>query len=154
MTTRKKQTMQTNIHTYWTRDIDLASALGALGFKLRKNDPVVRVIREGGKHTDTFYLSDECEGDFGRLSARKVFKAWAGEDEQAIAKFKGAHPEAYQVIEYMRALTKNRAMLVQCIKTDVRPMVHHKVGTKDCYMPLDASPELRAKMQTMIEEEA
>lgn len=146
--------MQTRVNTYYTRDIDFASALGALGFKLRKNDPVVRVIREGGKHGDTFYLGDECDGDYGRLSAREVFKAWSGEDEQAVAKFKAKHPEAYRVIEYMRALLKNRAMLIECIKTNVVPMVHHKVGEKDCFMPLDASPELRQKMQTMIEEEA
>lgn len=177
--------MKTNIQSYWTRNIAFASLLGALCFKLRKNDPVVRVIRKDGKHDDTFYLVPGA-GDFGTLSPREVFKVWAGEDEKAIAKFKDAHSDCLTIIcyvkralsdfraipllellreaesesnysqikEYILAALKNREMLIECIKTNVKPMVHHMVGEKDCFMPLDASPELRAKMQTMIEEEA
>jgi hypothetical protein len=145
--------MNGKIATYWTRDLNLASVLVSLGFKLRKKDPIVRVIHENGNHSDTFYFQHEADTeDFGRLSGREVFKAWAGEDSQAIAKFKAKHPAAYQVIEYMGAAAENRARLIDCIKTDVKPMVCHEVDGHKCFMPLDASPELKARMQAMIEE--
>jgi len=124
------------VKSYYTRDLNFAALLVTLGFKLRKEDPVIRVISEGGRHNDTFYFVPEADTeDFGRLSAQAVFKAWMGDDDKKAA-FKAKHPQAYQVIEYMGAL---------CL--------HHKVDGHDCYLPLDCSDELRAKMQTMIEEQ-
>jgi len=145
--------MRTSVKSYYTRDLNFAALLVTLGFKLRKEDPVVRVISEGGRHNDTFYFLPEADTeDFGRLSAQSVFKAWMGDDDQKAA-FKAKHPEAYQAIEYMGALCLNRKSILECIKANVRPMVHHKVDGHDCYLPLDCSDELRAKMQTMIEDQ-
>jgi hypothetical protein len=146
--------MRTSVNTYYTRDLNFAALLVTLGFKLRRDDPIVRVISENGKPTDTFYFLPETESeDFGRLDTRSVFKAWMGDDRQK-ADFQSKNPEAYQAIEYMGVLCQNRKAILDCIKANVKPMVHHKVNGQDCYLPLDCSAELRAKMKTMIEEQS
>lgn len=129
---------------FWTTNIEIAACLFALGFKLRNGNPITRVI-DGGKQTDTFWFNNECGvGDFGTVTAKMVLDIWKGEN-------KADAPEGLaRVIEYIRTAADNRRLMLAAIKQHVNPLVIHHVDGRDVFLPLNASPELQAKMKRMI----
>ena len=139
--------MSQRIDYLWTTDIDLASVLVSLHFKMRSREPVTRIYRAGGKQQDTFYFNQTANNpDFGEIQAKDVVKVWKGEDVENKA--------LQSHVDYMRTAFKNRPLLIDCIKTNVKPMMHTVVDGRDVFLPLDASPELQRKMKRMIEETA
>ena len=134
-------------HAY-TNSIDLASALIALGFKPRAQEPVSRVIRPNGTTSDTFFFDTQARSDFGELSAMEVIKEWG----ELSVKFKAAQPAAAQVIEYMRAAALNRRELLDAVKSRVTPTVMHNVGGRVLLVPLNATTETLSAVQKMVKE--
>lgn len=136
--------MSQKFETLWTTDIELASVLVALHFKLRSSEPITRIYKDG-KQTDTFYFTRTAKNpDFGDITVKQVINAWKGEDID--------NKPLQSHVEYMRSAFKNRVLMIDCIKTNVKPMIHSKASGWDVFLPLDASPELRRKMQRMIED--
>lgn len=134
-----------------TTSLDFASILVSLGFKLSPKTPMTRILSEDGKHQDTFYFHSHCDtDDFGQLEAREVWKVFQSQETDMQRK----NPEAYQAIEYASTSMRNRTLLIGVMKEKVRPIVKTKVGEFECFMPLDASDELKAKMQHLISEVA
>ena len=132
------------VASFWTTNIEIAACLFSLGFKLRAENPITRTI-DGGRHSDTFWFQNVCaESDFGPINAKLVFELWKNETEIP------APDGLAEVIDYMRAASENRRLMMAAIKTHVDPLVVHRIDGRDVYLPLSASPELQAKMRRMI----
>lgn len=138
--------MSQRFENFWTTDIDIASMLVALDFKMRSNQPITRVYRDG-KQQDTFYFNRKAvNADFGEITTREAVSAWKGEDIENKA--------LQSHVDYMSCAFKNRPLMIDCIKTNIQAMIMTNVDGRDVFLPLDASDELKRKMKRMIEETA
>lgn len=137
-----------NVGHFWTTNIEVAACLFGLGFKLRRENPITRII-DGNRQTDTFWFNEDCaNGDFGPVSAKLILEIWKGENNSPA-------PEGLaRVIDYIRTAAENRRLMLAAIKQHVNPLVVHHIDGRDVFLPLDASPELQAKMKRMIAETA
>jgi hypothetical protein len=135
---------------FYTTHADLAAVLSALNFKMRTQEPITRVVSSDGKSTTTFYFEDRAENeDFGTIDARDCVACFRGEPTERI---KAECPALASHIDYMATAFRNRALMIEAIKTNVKALGAHQIGEKTMFLPLDASPELEAKMRKMIAE--
>jgi hypothetical protein len=131
----------------YTNSIEIAAALVALGFPLREQEPVTRLIRADKSTSDTFYfLTTATSEDFGELSAMEVIREW----RRPGVEFKQHHPAAAQVIDYMRAASENRREMLAAVKSHVIPRVAHEVNGRVLFLPLNASPDTIAAARKMV----
>lgn len=133
-----------------TTNADLAACLAALNFKMRTQEPITRVVSADGKQTTTFYFEERAANeDFGIIEAREAVACFKGEPTEET---RATRPALVTHIDYMATAFKNRALMIEAIKTNVKAMGAHKVGDYTMFLPLDASPALEAKMRKLIAE--
>ena len=123
--------------------------LCALHFQLRHESPITRVIHaENGRSRDTFwFLPEATSPDFGALTAKQCYQAYMG-----CGQLEAKNPEAYAVIEYMRAALANRVEILSAMKkhVDNSAIIATQIGNKTFFMPANPSPELEARMRRMV----
>src|SRR5690625_5023788 len=140
-----KQKLHANVVSI--RNLDLASTLLSLHFKLRPEEPITLLIDENQRKTFTAHFLPETVHDvFGPLSAKTVLAILAG-DPDARAKTRA---DLVELLDHMRAKEQNRNTLLDIIKPKeqggrglVTPRAIFKVGDWQASLPIDASPDLR-----------
>ena len=145
-------------NTFQTSSVHVAGMLWALGFRLRKDAPVIRIIDVDTKqHTDQFHFNPTAETKWGKASAFDCFKIWRFGAESVEGK--NIPPMIIEIIEHISAAQKNRPTMIAVVKAKVEEglvsqytrQVLEDHDNAVVLMPLDASDDLKRKMRNMIE---
>lgn len=121
-------------YTY-TQNIKAAAALTTLGFKHKESSPCVRVHREDGKETSSFWFEEH--GPNG-LRASKVIH-WMTKGHAELEESDPEHP-----VNYIRAGFVNRETWIDVHKSTPRVLELKRNG-KILYLSENADDETRRK---------
>lgn len=147
------------LNTFQTSSVHVAGMLWAIGFRLRKEAPVIRIIDLDTKESfDQFHFTPTAETKWGKISAVDAFKVWrGGVDLKEKAKLPA---ELVEIIEHIAAAQQNRTLMIAAVKKKIEEgqisqYTRQKVEGNEnavAIMPLNASEELYRKMEHMMEE--
>jgi len=113
--------------SFWgTTNLKVAAAVAAFGAKLRKVDPVTRMVREDGSQQVTFWFDADGAGSEAR---KEMEKNWAEMESSP------EHP-----IRYIRAALENRETLLGLVKK-AEPIQIIQRGEQTLIVPLNAPAE-------------
>ena len=113
--------------SFWgTTNIKVAAAVAAFGARLRKQDPITRVVKEDGSQQVTFWFEADGAGGFERKEMEKNWNEMTSDPE---------HP-----ISYIRAALENRETLLGLVKR-AEPIQIIQRGEQTLIVPLNAPSE-------------
>lgn len=113
--------------SFWgTTNIKVAAAVAAFGCKLRKENPVTRMVREDGSQQVTFWF--EADG-IGLMERKEMEASWADMASDP------EHP-----IRYIRAALENRETLLGLVKR-AEPIQVIQRGGQTLIVPINAPSE-------------
>ena len=110
---------------YYTRDVKLAAALTALGFKPRNPNPMERIVKNGEPFCMIYFENDPGISDY--------MKAWSSPTD-TFDESKAGHPlnDSNHHFWYMRAALRNRDRLVDASKKSL--LIHIKEAKGKIYI--------------------
>ncbi len=126
-------------YTY-TQNIKAAAALTTLGFKHKESSPCVRVHREDGKETSSFWFE---ENGPNILRASKVI-FWMTKGHAELEESDPEHP-----VNYIRAGFANRETWIDVHKSTPRVLELKRNG-KILYLSENADEETRRKFSKLF----
>lgn len=113
--------------SFWgTTNIKVAAAVAAFGCRLRKENPVTRMVREDGSQQVTFWFEADGIGAAERKEMEATWSDMASDSE---------HP-----IRYVRAALENRETLLGLVKR-AEPIQVIQRGGQTLIVPLNAPSE-------------
>lgn len=113
--------------SFWgTTNIKVAAAVAAFGCKLRKENPVTRMVREDGSQQVTFWFEADGIGAAERKEMEATWLDMASDPE---------HP-----IRYVRAALENRETLLGLVKR-AEPIQVIQRGGQTLIVPVNAPSE-------------
>lgn len=113
--------------SFWgTTNIKVAAAVAAFGCKLRKENPVTRMVREDGNQQVTFWFEADGIGSMERKEMEASWVDMASDPE---------HP-----IRYIRAALENRETLLGLVKR-AEPIQVIQRGGQTLIVPINAPSE-------------
>jgi hypothetical protein len=121
-------------YTY-TQNIKAAAALTTLGFKHKESSPCVRVHREDGKETSSFWFEEH--GPNGLRASKVIF--WMTKGHAELEESDPEHP-----VNYIRAGFVNRETWIDVHKSTPRVLELKRNG-KILYLSENADDETRRK---------
>ena len=128
--------------------------LVTLHFRLRPEEPITVMLRDGENERVTFYFEEQTIHDvFGEINARDVLGIYEGDE----ATRERSNPMLVETIDHMRVKDQNRNLLLDIVKPKsaggrglVRPWVSTRVGGYECLLPAGASEDLKRRVENMI----
>jgi len=121
-------------YTY-TQNIKAAAALTTLGFKHKESSPCVRVHREDGKETSSFWFEEN--GPNGLRASKVIY--WMTKGHAELEESDAEHP-----VNYIRAGFVNRETWIDVHKSTPRVLELKRNG-KILYLSENADEETRRK---------
>ena len=113
--------------SFWgTTNLKVAAAVAAFGARLRKENPVTRMVREDGSQQVTFWFDADGAGANERAEMEKNWSEMESDPE---------HP-----IRYIRAALENRETLLGLVKR-AEPIQIIQRGEQTLIVPLNAPSE-------------
>jgi hypothetical protein len=126
-------------YTY-TQNIKAAAALTTLGFKHKESSPCVRVHREDGKETSSFWFEEN--GPNGLRASKVIF--WMTKGHAELEESDAEHP-----VNYIRAGFVNRETWIDVHKSTPRVLELKRNG-KILYLSENADEETRRKFSKLF----
>ena len=126
-------------YTY-TQNIKAAAALTTLGFKHKESSPCVRVHREDGKETSSFWFEEN--GPNGLRASKVIF--WMTKGHAELEESEPEHP-----VNYIRAGFVNRETWIDVHKSTPRVLELKRNG-KILYLSENADEETRRKFSKLF----
>lgn len=126
-------------YTY-TQNIKAAAALTTLGFKHKESSPCVRVHREDGKETSSFWFEEH--GPNGLRASRVIY--WMTKGHAELEESDPEHP-----VNYIRAGFVNRETWIDVHKSTPRVLELKRNG-KILYLSENADEETRRKFSKLF----
>jgi hypothetical protein len=126
-------------YTY-TQNIKAAAALTTLGFKHKESSPCVRVHREDGKETSSFWFEEN--GPNGLRASKVIF--WMTKGHAELEESDPEHP-----VNYIRAGFVNRETWIDVHKSTPRVLELKRNG-KILYLSENADEETRRKFSKLF----
>jgi hypothetical protein len=126
-------------YTY-TQNIKAAAALTTLGFKHKESSPCVRVHREDGKETSSFWFEEH--GPNGLRASRVIH--WMTKGHAELEESDPEHP-----VNYIRAGFVNRETWIDVHKSTPRVLELKRNG-KILYLSENADEETRRKFSKLF----
>jgi hypothetical protein len=126
--------MEKTTYTY-TQNIKAAAALMTLGFKFKEASPCVRVHREDGKETSSYWFEEH--GPNGTRASKIIH--WMTRGATEIEESDPEHP-----VNYIRAAFANRETAIDLHKSTPRTLEIRRNG-KILYLSENADDETRRK---------
>jgi hypothetical protein len=126
-------------YTY-TQNIKAAAALTTLGFKHKESSPCVRVHREDGKETSSFWFEEH--GPNGLRASKVIF--WMTKGHAELEESDTEHP-----VNYIRAGFVNRETWIDVHKSTPRVLELKRNG-KILYLSENADEETRRKFSKLF----
>jgi hypothetical protein len=126
-------------YTY-TQNIKAAAALTTLGFKHKESSPCVRVHREDGKETSSFWFEEH--GPNGLRASRVIH--WMTKGHAELEDSDPEHP-----VNYIRAGFVNRETWIDVHKSTPRVLELKRNG-KILYLSENADEETRRKFSKLF----
>jgi hypothetical protein len=126
-------------YTY-TQNIKAAAALTTLGFKHKESSPCVRVHREDGKETSSFWFEEH--GPNGLRASKVIF--WMTKGHAELEESDPEHP-----VNYIRAGFVNRETWIDVHKSTPRVLELKRNG-KILYLSENADEETRRKFSKLF----
>jgi hypothetical protein len=126
-------------YTY-TQNIKAAAALTTLGFKHKESSPCVRVHREDGKETSSFWFEEH--GPNGLRASRVIH--WMTKGHAELEELDPEHP-----VNYIRAGFVNRETWIDVHKSTPRVLELKRNG-KILYLSENADEETRRKFSKLF----
>jgi hypothetical protein len=126
-------------YTY-TQNIKAAAALTTLGFKHKESSPCVRVHREDGKETSSFWFEEH--GPNGLRASRVIH--WMTKGHAELEESDPEHP-----VNYIRAGFVNRETWIDVHKSTPRVLELKRNG-KILYLSENADDETRRKFSKLF----
>jgi hypothetical protein len=126
-------------YTY-TQNIKAAAALTTLGFKHKESSPCVRVHREDGKETSSFWFEEN--GPNGLRASKIIF--WMTKGHAELEESDPEHP-----VNYIRAGFVNRETWIDVHKSTPRVLELKRNG-KILYLSENADEETRRKFSKLF----
>jgi hypothetical protein len=126
-------------YTY-TQNIKAAAALTTLGFKHKESSPCVRVHREDGKETSSFWFEEH--GPNGLRASKVIY--WMTKGHAELEESDPEHP-----VNYIRAGFVNRETWIDVHKSTPRVLELKRNG-KILYLSENADEETRRKFSKLF----
>jgi len=126
-------------YTY-TQNIKAAAALTTLGFKHKESSPCVRVHREDGKETSSFWFEEH--GPNGLRASKVIY--WMTKGHAELEESDPEHP-----VNYIRAGFVNRETWIDVHKSTPRVLELKRNG-KILYLSENADEETRRKFAKLF----
>jgi hypothetical protein len=126
-------------YTY-TQNIKAAAALTTLGFRHKESSPCVRVHREDGKETSSFWFEEH--GPNGLRASKVIF--WMTKGHAELEESDPEHP-----VNYIRAGFVNRETWIDVHKSTPRVLELKRNG-KILYLSENADEETRRKFSKLF----
>lgn len=126
-------------YTY-TQNIKAAAALTTLGFRHKESSPCVRVHREDGKETSSFWFEEH--GPNGLRASKVIF--WMTKGHAELEESEPEHP-----VNYIRAGFVNRETWIDVHKSTPRVLELKRNG-KILYLSENADEETRRKFSKLF----
>jgi hypothetical protein len=126
-------------YTY-TQNIKAAAALTTLGFKHKESSPCVRVHREDGKETSSFWFEEN--GPNGLRASKVIY--WMTKGHAELEDSDPEHP-----VNYIRAGFVNRETWIDVHKSTPRVLELKRNG-KILYLSENADEETRRKFSKLF----
>jgi hypothetical protein len=126
-------------YTY-TQNIKAAAALTTLGFRHKESSPCVRVHREDGKETSSFWFEEN--GPNGLRASKVIF--WMTKGHAELEESDAEHP-----VNYIRAGFVNRETWIDVHKSTPRVLELKRNG-KILYLSENADEETRRKFSKLF----
>ena len=126
-------------YTY-TQNIKAAAALTTLGFKHKESSPCVRVHREDGKETSSFWFEEH--GPNGLRASKVIY--WMTKGHAELEESDPEHPD-----NYIRAGYVNRETWIDVHKSTPRVLELKRNG-KILYLSENADEETRRKFAKLF----
>jgi hypothetical protein len=126
-------------YTY-TQNIKAAAALTTLGFRHKESSPCVRVHREDGKETSSFWFEEN--GPNGLRASKVIF--WMTKGHAELEESDPEHP-----VNYIRAGFVNRETWIDVHKSTPRVLELKRNG-KILYLSENADEETRRKFSKLF----
>ena len=126
-------------YTY-THNIKAAAALTTLGFKHKESSPCVRVHREDGKETSSFWFEEH--GPNGLRASKVIY--WMTKGHAELEESDPEHP-----VNYIRAGFVNRETWIDVHKSTPRVLELKRNG-KILYLSENADEETRRKFAKLF----
>jgi hypothetical protein len=126
-------------YTY-TQNIKAAAALTTLGFKHKESSPCVRVHREDGKETSSFWFEEN--GPNGLRASKVIY--WMTKGHAELEESDPEHP-----VNYIRAGFVNRETWIDVHKSTPRVLELKRNG-KILYLSENADEETRRKFSKLF----
>jgi hypothetical protein len=126
-------------YTY-TQNIKAAAALTTLGFRHKESSPCVRVHREDGKETSSFWFEEH--GPNGLRASKVIF--WMTKGHAELENSDPEHP-----VNYIRAGFVNRETWIDVHKSTPRVLELKRNG-KILYLSENADEETRRKFSKLF----
>ena len=124
----------------FTSNIKAAAALMTMGFEVKESSPCVRVHREDGKETSSYWFKEA--GPNG-LKASKVIH-WMTKGHKELEDSDPEHP-----INYIRAAFANRETAIDMHKSTPR-LLEIKRNGKQLFISENASEETKRKFAALM----
>jgi|Laugresu1bdmlbsd_1035121.scaffolds.fasta_scaffold00891_9 hypothetical protein len=128
-----------DIFTY-TSNIKAAAALMSLGFEFKEGSPCVRIHREDGKETSSYWFKEH--GPKGERASQIIY--WMTKGHAELEARDPEHP-----VNYIRAAFANRETAIDLHKKTPR-LVEIKRNGKTLYLSENASEETRKKFGSLL----
>jgi hypothetical protein len=126
-------------YTY-TQNLKAAAALTTLGFRHKESSPCVRVHREDGKETSSFWFEEN--GPNGLRASKVIF--WMTKGHAELEESDPEHP-----VNYIRAGFVNRETWIDVHKSTPRVLELKRNG-KILYLSENADEETRRKFSKLF----
>ncbi|MFZ9921211.1 MAG: hypothetical protein ACO3FQ_08635 [Terrimicrobiaceae bacterium] len=126
-------------YTY-TQNIKAAAALTTLGFRHKESSPCVRVHREDGKETSSFWFEEH--GPNGLRASKVIY--WMTKGHAELEESDPEHP-----VNYIRAGFVNRETWIDVHKSTPRVLELKRNG-KILYLSENADEETRRKFSKLF----
>jgi hypothetical protein len=126
-------------YTY-TANIKAAAALMTLGFRFKSGSPCVRIHREDGKESSSYFFEED--GPKGLKASKVIYWMTKGH-----AELEESDPE--HVVNYIRAAFANRETAIELHKTTPR-LVEIKRNGKTLFLSENADADTRKKFAALM----